>query len=378
MSGDDGTLLEELGPSNESLTLDSTTLCHPSMPQTSQEVQEEEPNSDALVLVDNQDGIVEALDKIGDLCQHKNKEKKDSASKHVTTFLQKHFVAKHENYTNVKKCVDIPYQMLKDEQDFFDRLATYFAEHARHKGQDPPAPLLSMNSADGYFSAAKMFLIVKYENEKAVDLPCFAPTKWKRLRDGIISIKTDQAQRLGTKLFNGAELADDDDVNSLGTVCLWEGTSKGVAFYAFNKLTYHLIARCCEGAAQQKHEIEVVKTQLPRQTNRILRFTLKRTKTRKMQYPVAFAHKNKFLWDLYFALAMHLIVQPDASSRPLFPDFFKHLSVKNYGGKGDSSESKASNLWNKYYKELMGIASQYKGGEKQKYYHMLNFHFSIK
>ena len=76
-----------------------------------------------------------------------------------------------------------------------------------------------------------------------------------------------------------------------------------------------------------------------------------------MQYPVAFAHKNKFLWDLYFVLAMHLIVQPDASSRPLFPDFFKHLSVKNYGGKGDSSESKASNLWNKYYKELMGIAS---------------------
>ena len=200
---------------------------------------------------------------------------------------------------------------------------------------------------------------MKYENEEAGQLACFAPMKWKRLRDGIISIKTNHAQRLGTKLFNAADLASDDDVDSLGTVCLWEGTPKGVAFFAFNRLTYHLIARCCKGAALNKNEIKVVKSKLPRQCNEVLHFTVKRTKTRKMQHSVVYAHKNKFLWDVYFALAMHLIVQHESSSCSLFPDFFKNLSVKNFGGKGDSSESKASNLWKKYYQEMMNIAKKY-------------------
>lgn len=371
MSTVDKQLSVELGPTNESLIIDNSSESPPSTPtQPRRENEEAIHDSDVVALVspdgmDSPDGIVEALDKIGELCQHKNTEKKDSAIKHVTNFLLKHYNSQHEKYRNVKKGEDISYQMLVDEVYFFDRLATYFAEHARFKSQPPPAPLLSMNSADGYFSAAKMYLIVKYENEKAVDLACFAPTKWKRLRDGIISIKTDQAQRLGTKLFNAADLACDDDVDSLGTVCLWEGTPKGAAFFAFNRLTYHLIARCCEGAAQNKNEIEMVKSKLPRQCNEVLRFTVKRTKTRKMQHSVVYAHKNKFLWDVYFALAMHLIVQPESSSRSLFPDFFKNLSVKNFGGKGDSSESKASNLWKKYYQAMMNIAEEYKG-EKSK------------
>ena len=59
-------------------------------------------------------------------------------------FLQKKIVAKHEHYGNMKECTDIPYQILKDEHNFFDRLATYFAEHEIHKGQDTPAPLLRL------------------------------------------------------------------------------------------------------------------------------------------------------------------------------------------------------------------------------------------
>ena len=67
-----------------------------------------------------------------------------------------------------------------------------------------------------------------------------------------MSIKTNQDQREGKDLFNGAELVSDQDVKILSTVCHWERTQGGAAFFAFNKLTYHLIARSCEGAQQLK------------------------------------------------------------------------------------------------------------------------------
>ena len=108
-----------------------------------------------------------------------------------------------------------------------------------------------MNSFNGYFSVTKINFVQVYE-KKAEDLACFAPRKWKRLREYIVSIKTNQAQREGKVLFNGAELVSDQDVKILSMVCLWERTQKGAAFFAFNKSTYHLIAQSCEGAQQLK------------------------------------------------------------------------------------------------------------------------------
>ena len=143
MSTVNNTLSVERGPTNESLMLGNSSECTPSTPMQPRIENEEAIQCTDVVTLDSRDGmdghdgIIEALDKIGELCQHKNHEKKDSAIKHVTTFLQNHYISKHETYRNVKKGEDISYQMLVDEIYFFDRLATYFAEHARFKSQPP-------------------------------------------------------------------------------------------------------------------------------------------------------------------------------------------------------------------------------------------------
>ena len=109
MSTVNNTLSVERGPTNESLMLGNSPKSPPSTPKQPQRENKEAIQCSNVVTLDSQDGmdgqdgIVEALDKIGELCQHKNTEKKDSAIKHVTFFLQKHYNSKHEKYRNMKK-----------------------------------------------------------------------------------------------------------------------------------------------------------------------------------------------------------------------------------------------------------------------------------
>ena len=123
---------------------------------------------------------------------------------------------------------------------------------------------------------------------------------------------------------------------------------------------YHLIARCCESASQWKSDISVVNRNSRLETNNVLKFDLTRSKTKTIQDPVVYAHKNKLLWDLYFALGMHLAMESQPQ-RQLFPDFFKTLTKVKWNGKGDSHESKATNLWNRYHKEMLHLSEHYKG-----------------
>ena len=108
---------------------------------------------------------------------------------------------------------------------------------------------------------------------------------------------------------------------------------------------YHLISRCCESAGFWKNEITIAKKSSQLFTNSILQFELTRTKTKTMQQPVVYPHKNNFLWDLYFALGIHLAVEENPDGM-LFPQFFKKLTKTNWNGKGDSHNSKSTELWN--------------------------------
>ena len=57
---------------------------------------------------------------------------------------------------------------------------------------------------------------------------------------------------------------------------------------------------------------------------------------------------------------MHLAVESDPEGM-LFPQFFKKLTKSKWNGKGDSNDSKATDLWNKYYQEILQLAKLYEG-----------------
>ena len=94
--------------------------------------------------------------------------------------------------------------------------------------------------------------------------------------------------------------------------------------------------------------------------NSILKFDLTRTKTKTTQEPVVYAHRNKFLWDLYFAFGMHFAIESNPQAM-LFPDFFKQVSTSNSKKKKTSIDSKSSTLWLRYEKEITNIAKNYEG-----------------
>ena len=96
-------------------------------------------------------------------------------------------------------------------------------------------------------------------------------------------------------------MASDEEVESLASLCIWHGSERGIAFFAFNKLMYHLIARCCESAGIWKSDMGILKVASQLETNQLLHFDLTRTKTNTIQNPVVYCHKTSVLWDLYFA-----------------------------------------------------------------------------
>ena len=138
----------------------------------------------------------EALDSINDLGCYKRQEKEKSSISHVNKFINNHFTPENSQ-NSISNCDEITYEFLKEEGlHFVQTLATYFATKATIKRS---SALISMNSADGYFSAFKMMCFNKFtkNNQNAENLPCFATYKWKSLRHQIIKIKTDQAKRTG-------------------------------------------------------------------------------------------------------------------------------------------------------------------------------------
>ena len=145
------------------------------------------------------EGMTKGLDelqKIQDISQPKKKEKTQSSKLHINQYFSRYFHPKNPK-NKVNNCEQITYEVLVEEGDHLtDTLATFLATKATLYGK-PDTELISMNSADAYFSAFKIMCIEKFSKEKAEELPCFAKMKWSRMRDSILSIKMDQAKKKG-------------------------------------------------------------------------------------------------------------------------------------------------------------------------------------
>ena len=115
-----------------------------------------------------------------------------------------------------------------------------------------------------------------------------------------------------------------------------------------------MVARSCEGAGQWKKDLATKKREDNNAQYDVLQFKLDRHKTGVLQHPIVYAHKDNIFWDLYFALAVHLIIET-TNSEKLFSDFFAKL------GKNDSTkmDSKVSALWTHYFQELKALLEKY-------------------
>ena len=169
-------------------------------------------------------------------------------------------------------------------------------------------------------------------------------------------LKAEQARATEKKLMNSVEMAGYEQVNALAAICIWAGDHSSVAFFAFNKMLYHLVARCCEASILSKHEVTTVRRSENGHIFDILMFNLERHKTGSHQKPVMYPHRDEMLWDAYFGMAIHLVT--DQTTGPyLFPTF----QLKCVNKKNKKTESKSSSLWNHYYDMMMKLTEVYPG-----------------
>ena len=205
------------------------------------------------------------------------------------------------------------------------------------------------------FEVNKRISLDTFDKDGAEGLATFSGRRWGRYRQTLYKIKAEAARRSGEKLFNGADMASNEEIEALAIICFWLASERGITFFAFNKMMYHLCAKCCKGAYQSKCDIKVIDYPQQNMKNDILQFRLDRHKTNVLQNPIIFAHKDNMLWDAYFSIAIHLILESNPTEK-LFPDFWEKTFSSKKDGKKDKFEVKSSQLWKHYFREISSLS----------------------
>ena len=166
--------------------------------------------------------------------------------------------------------------------------------------------------------------------------------------------KANQARKEGTNLVNSHDNASENEQKLLSLACIFDGTPKSALFFCMNKMLFHLVARCCEAAQQKKSSLKVINRTEGNMTYPCICFHVERHKTATMQDMQVFTHKSSYLMCLYFSLAYQMVLD-EGDDDSLFPEFATKL-----GNDGDNKiDSKTSNLFNDYYKQLVVLSNKF-------------------
>ena len=151
------------------------------------------------------------------------------------------------------------------------------------------------------------------------------------------------------------EMATEEERGEMSKMCFWVADSKSAKLYSISTLMYHLVARSIEAAGLRKSLLTL--REKVEGTNKFptLTIDMERSKTNTAKYAhVLFPHRDTVLFDGIFAIAYVLVMDSNADSDFLFPDFAQKI---HSGGK--DINSKTANLFNHYADWLNNISYDY-------------------
>ena len=164
----------------------------------------------------------------------KNEKKKTAFKWFDKGFLPRYDPKRKDNtpseFSNFLSYKELTYKILEDHE-IFGQWANYLAKE-QHLYGDPNKDLISCGTAIGYFSATTTHFKDEFILEP--ELPCFNERVMNSYYDEITREKIKQAKIAGKPLVDTKDMATDEEVRALGTLCLWEGTLKGVNFFCLN------------------------------------------------------------------------------------------------------------------------------------------------
>ena len=226
--------------------------------------------------------------------------------------------------------------------DLVGKIATFLVHHAT-KYQKIGGCMLSGLTIMNYMSSLKMFVLNKFREQPT--RPCFEEGRWKK------TLRHCQIEKSNLNRINGipnqenTDYATDKEHKLLAVACMWANDKKFANFFLLNKVLYHLVARCCEGAQQRKSTISIAYNEEEYVTYPVVSFDVERYKTHTTQKLQVFPHRSSFLMDIYFAMAYYLVLD-NGEDDAFFPAFYGKISKSG----SNKIDSKTSNMFNEYYK----------------------------
>ena len=161
----------------------------------------------------------------------KNEKKKTAFKWFDKGFLPRYDPKRKDNtpseFSNFLSYKELTYKILEDHE-IFGEWANYLAKE-QHLYGDPNKDFISCNTAIGYFSATTTHFKEEFILEP--ELPCFNERVMASYYEEITREKIKQAKIAGKPLVDTKDMATDEEVRALGTLCLWEGNLKGVNFF---------------------------------------------------------------------------------------------------------------------------------------------------
>lgn len=124
-----------------------------------------------------------------------------------------------------------------------------------YKYGDPDKGRFSYETATGYASSVKIYYTTKFRNS-GPEFNVFGTTKWRELRNKLLSQFKEETKSTGKALVNGHEASEDSDRNAIAIGCYWLGTVEAAEFLHLNNTMMQCSGRGTEVSLLTKCSIK--------------------------------------------------------------------------------------------------------------------------
>ena len=150
-------------------------------------------------------------------------------------------------------------------------------------------------------------------------------------------------------------MATEEERAALVKMCFWQADCKSAKLFAMSTLMFHLVARSIEASSLLKSRLRITQQEDMGQKYDVISVDMERTKTGSAMAPhFLYPHRDKVVFDAYFAMAYIMVMDDRTDEDFLFPDFADKMS----NSEGDIN-SKTSKLFNSYVEWISDISYGY-------------------
>jgi hypothetical protein len=124
-----------------------------------------------------------------------------------------------------------------------------------YKYGDPDKGRVSYETATGYASSVKVFYTTQFCNS-GPEFNVLGTTKWRQLRNKLLSQFKEETKSTGKALVNGHEALEDSDRNAIAIGCYWLGTVEAAEFLHLNNTMMQCSGRGTEVSLLTKYSVK--------------------------------------------------------------------------------------------------------------------------